>query len=355
MHISSRCLRALALLALVPLAGCSEPAAEVAPPDPWVLVQPAAPPTDPARRALGTVRAAQFHALATETGGRVERLEVDVGDRVRRGQLLVVLDAAVASRRVAAAREELARADAQLAERDRHRTRVAGLVALGAASDADADQAEIERRAAASAVATARAELAAAQRELAAVEVRAPVDGLVAVRHVERSAVAAPGAPLLEIDGDGPREIVAVAPESIARDLQPGTSVEWRVGTTTGRAIVERIGRRAGGADARQLALRVIEGDAAPGSIAEVAFPDGAAPATARVPAAAVLTARDGSRTVRVVDADRRVRDVPVELVRLVAGGALVAGDLAPGAQVVAAGGQYATPGSRVQPRLASR
>lgn len=355
MYYESCWRHAVALLASVSVAGCSPPAQELAPPEPWVLVQPAAPPADPAQRALGTVRAAQLHAIATETGGRVEQLDVDVGDRVRRGQLLIALDASVAMRRMAAAREELARTEAQLAERGRNRTRVAGLRELGAASDADAEQADIELQAAASAVAAARTELAAARRELDALQVRAPVDGLVAVRHVERSAVAAPGAPLLEIDGDGAREIVAVAPENVARVVRLGTSVEWRSGATRGGAVVERVGGRAGGGDARTLVLRVTEGAAAPGSIVELAFPDGTVAASARVPAAAVLTARDGSRVVRVIDGDRRVRDVPVELVRMVAGGALVAGELVPGVSVIAAGGQYVAAGARVQPRLASR
>jgi hypothetical protein len=42
-------------------------------------------------------------------------------------------------------------------------------------------------------------------------------------------------------------------------------------------------------------------------------------------------------------------------LLRLVDGGALVAGPVRPGDQVVAAGGQHIAPGTRVQTRLAVR
>jgi RND family efflux transporter MFP subunit len=360
MHIQKRCHVARVLVALLPvalllLAGCSEPTTQRRAADPWVLVQPAAAPVDPARRALGTVRAARLHVLSTETGGRVLSLEVDIGDRVRRGQLLMVLDAEVASRRLVAARAEILRAEAQLEERARNNTRVTGLVTLGAASAADAEQAEIERQTAAATAAAARTALAAAERELTAVEIRAPIDGVVALRHIERSAVAAPGVPLLELDGDGPREIIAVAPESIARELRRGTRVTWRVGDTTGEAIVDRIGTRAGGSGARNVVVTVTNGALQPGSIAELAFPTGTSAATARVPAAAVLIARDGSRTLRVVDANQRVKEIRVALLRLVDGGALVAGPVRPGDQVVAAGGQHIAPGTRVQTRLAVR
>lgn len=365
MHFSKRCHPprpllallppALLLLVLLPLAGCSEPAAQARPAEPWVLVQAAAAPTDPSRRALGSVRAAQLHAISTETGGRVLRLEADVGDHVRRGQLLVVLDPAVATRRLLAAREELARAEAQLAERERNRTRVSGLVTLGAASEADAEQADIDRQAAASAAAGARTALAAAEQELAAVEIRAPVDGVVALRHIERSAVAGPGAPLLELDGDGAREIVAYAPQTIASAVQRGTRVVWRSGERSGHAIVERVARRAAGSGARQIVARVTDGEVEPGAITELEFPEGASAATARVPAAAVQIARDGSHTLRVVDAERRLRALPIKLVRLVDGYALVAGDIAPRDLVVAAGGQHVAAGTRVQTRLATR
>jgi 1,4-dihydroxy-2-naphthoyl-CoA synthase len=68
-----------------------------------------------------------------------------------------------------------------------------------------------------------------------------------------------------------------------------------------------------------------------------------------------VQIARDGSHTLRVVDAERRLRALPIKLVRLVDGYALVAGDIAPRDLVVAAGGQHVAAGTRVQTRLATR
>ena len=347
--------RSLALLALLSLAACAAPELPKQNAEPAVLVQAAIPPGAPAQQALGRVRAAQLHLIASESGGRVARIEVDVGERVRRGQLLLQLDAAVALPRLAAARKELARAEAQLADRSRHRARVASLLDIGAASDADAEQAEIEYQAAQSGLAAARTELAAAGHELDAVQLRAPVDGAIAARHIERSAVAAPGAVLLEIDGDGAREIVALAPAAMAGSLQLGALLHWHSAALRGRAVVERIASRANGPDAREIVARVVEGEPQPGAIVVLELAAVALKATAQVPAAAVLSSRDGARSVRVLDADRRVREVPVELLQLVAGGALVAGELTPGTLVLAAGGQHVAPGTRVQPRLAAR
>ncbi|MFG9941415.1 biotin/lipoyl-binding protein, partial [Pseudomonas aeruginosa] len=50
-------------------------------------------PSDSRIELTGSARAAERSSLGFETGGRIAKLSVDVGDRFSRGQILAELDA----------------------------------------------------------------------------------------------------------------------------------------------------------------------------------------------------------------------------------------------------------------------
>ena len=76
------------------------------------------------RKFSGIVRATDSSNLSFEVGGRVETVNVDIGDRVRKGQLLAVLDKEPYRLDVDAAQAELVTAEAKVVntkeEYDRH-------------------------------------------------------------------------------------------------------------------------------------------------------------------------------------------------------------------------------------------
>jgi RND family efflux transporter MFP subunit len=345
----------LMLAAMLAAAGCSAPQTGQPDPAPAVLVAAAAEPADPGSLAIGRVRAVERHEIAAATGGRVTALHVRVGDRVWRGQPLLLLVAEAPRLRVAAAEADVARARLALQERERFVARSTELGDVGASSALEREQARIDQAAAVAALAAAEAAAAAAREELRSVQVTAPIDGRIAARHVALSGVALPGAPLLALDGDGAREIVARVPADLAALLRQGAAVTWTDGTRGGRGVVQAVSGRAGDAGGFEVVV-VADGEPPVGALVEVAFAAaGAERAAARVPLPAVVAARDGRRSVRVVDTDLRVRDVPVELVKLVAGGALVVGALRPGDSVIAAGAERIAVGSLVRPRATAR
>lgn len=153
--------------------------------------------------------------IATRMSGTVERVLVDVGSRVRKGDALVALDATDIAARVSAARaqEELARTS--------HR-RVENLARDGAASQHELDQAT-------AGLTAAQAMLAEAEAQQAYAVVRAPFDGIVTLRNVDAGDLALPGHPLFTVVAPGALKVVADLPAHRSGSLQAGDVVMVRV------------------------------------------------------------------------------------------------------------------------------
>ena len=116
--------------------------------------------------ASGTAEAVSQISVVPETGGRVTRLDAEVGQRVRAGQLLAELDHSTQDAQVSQAEAGLAAAQAKLAQVQRG-ARSEDVTAAAAQRDAAAQQAGAARSqaaAAASGVASADAQIQAAQQ-----------------------------------------------------------------------------------------------------------------------------------------------------------------------------------------------
>jgi HlyD family secretion protein len=150
--------------------------------------------TTVANTRAGSVEACRRAKLATPLGGRIDKLLVREGDRVKAGQVLVELwnDDLAARERISVEQLQSARARANeaclladTAARDAARTRQ--LRDKGFVSEGQVDRAESEARARQAACASARsqaqeaqARIAASRADTARTVMRAPFDGIVA-------------------------------------------------------------------------------------------------------------------------------------------------------------------------------
>ena len=177
----------------------------------------------------GTVRAETTSTLAANVVGTVVRVNVAEGDRVRKGDVLVEIDArdlrANADRARAGGNEieraiDAANANARLAQATY--ARIAALSERGSASRQEFDEAVSRRDAAQAELArltARRGEVRAASAQAEAVlgyaSVRAPIDGVVTARHIDPGAQAAPGVPLLAIENATAVRVDAHVPEHV--------------------------------------------------------------------------------------------------------------------------------------------
>ncbi len=224
----------------------------------------------------GETRVRERFAVTAPVAGRLERVELEPGDPVVRGQTVLArivpatsalldprtraelsgaaegaraaLGQARADRDQAAASLERARAT----ERRQQQLAEAGLVATDAleASRTARRVAEEAFRAAGFTVARAEYEVQVARARLAAptsgggaaIRLVAPIDGIVLKRHRESESVVAAGEPLLDLGDPGDLEVVADLLSSEAVRVSPGDPV-WLEQWGGGGALAGRVRR----------------------------------------------------------------------------------------------------------------
>ncbi len=272
----------------------------------------------------GTVQSEVSSLIAAKTPGAVTEVRVREGDRVRAGDVLVVVDPRQADARLREAEAALAAARRAAEAARAGRDAAASAAALAEATgkryrelfekeatsrqeydevEARRQQAEAERRRAAAAAAAAaagvdRAEAALAQARAAAADthLRAPYDALVAARLVEPGEHAAPGRPLLRLEKEGGLRVEVHAPESAAAAALPGTAVRVEAEGKNHRGVIEHASPTAD-PSSRTVLLKIrLPREAAlrPGAYVRVAIPLGEAPRIV-VPATALV--RQGQLT----------------------------------------------------------
>jgi membrane fusion protein, multidrug efflux system len=170
---------------------------------------------------LGDVSALQRARLAPGASGEVRRVLVRVGDRVKRGDLLVEVDSSLAAARVraAAASKEAGAAQLERAQRDAERLSGAG---PDIAAAAEIEQATSERKRAAAERGRLKAAEAEARAQLGRHRVTAPFDGVVASRNVDPGDWVDPGVEVVELVDDRGVEVLASVPPDVARFLSVG-------------------------------------------------------------------------------------------------------------------------------------
>lgn len=201
----------------------------------------------PAMASDGRVRAlvtAKQHAvLSSQQAGRLARLEVNTGDRFRKGQVLASLDCDIQRAQLAEQRAELAAAETALGVQ----RQLAGLKS-GSALDAATAEAAMGK-------AKARLSVAAAGVEMC--DIRAPFDGRVVERRAEPYQHVAAGQPVVEVQDDTVLEVEAILPSAAVAWLKPGTPFTLAV-DETGKEYAGRLTRLGVRIDAASQSIKVV-------------------------------------------------------------------------------------------------
>jgi HlyD family secretion protein len=177
--------------------------------------------------ANGTVYAWQEIIVGPEVGGyRVAAVNVEVGDRVRKGQELVQLSEDLLASDVTSKRANLEQAQASLENAESAYRRATSLSGSGVLSQSDLDKLRAEELAAKARVEVSKAELQASDLRLRHTRVTAPDDGVISARSVNVGQVAQVGTEMLRLLRKGRVEWRAEIPESRIREIHVGQSVK---------------------------------------------------------------------------------------------------------------------------------
>ncbi len=219
-------------------------------------------PIELRRQFSGTLEATASFVVSPKVSGRIERLTVDLADRVKRGQVVARLDDDEFVQSVAQARAELAVAEANLTEARssleiarRESERVQTLRERGVASESQYDATRAEQLAAEAAVAVATAQVTRAESAVRSAEIRLGYttvaatwsgdddERVVADRHVDEGDTVAANTPLLTIVDLDPIVAVVYVTERDYGLLAPGQSVALRTDAYPDRTFEGQIVR----------------------------------------------------------------------------------------------------------------
>jgi membrane fusion protein, multidrug efflux system len=334
--------------------GCNE-----APPTPEAvrpvkIIQVAPQDRAEALTLAGEVRARYASPRAFRVGGKVTERHVDLGDRVKSGQLLAKIEATdyslstqAEAATVAAAKADLAFA---IAELERHRS----LKDKGFISSALLDQKEAQADAARARLDAAQSVLAETARRVEYTELTADADGVITWLDLNIGQVVNPGQAVAVIAHAGEREIEVHVPESALARVQAATGFEVALNALPGSRFAGRLRELAAAADpaTRTYAARVAV-DAPVDSLqlgmsATLRDIQQAEPVL-RLPLSAVIS-RDGKPMVWKFDAtDSTVRAAAIRTGGLDGDGVLVEAGVEPGDLIVTAGANLLREGQVVR------
>ena len=227
---------ALAIVALV--AACSgesaAPAKAPAPPLPSAAVE--AREIDLAYTAEAVVEAVRQSTVAAQIAGRIVELRFDVGDAVKKGEVIVRIDERAATQAVAASTAQVQEAQASLANARAQFERSKQLAAQKFISAAGLEKAEADYKAAQARVSSLIAGAGQASTERSFATIVAPYSGVVSARHVEVGEMATPGKPLMTGFDPSSLRVVANLPQAQLPAIQ-AVSKAWVEIPTLGKRI----------------------------------------------------------------------------------------------------------------------
>ncbi len=275
----------------------------------------------------------QVYARAS---GYVSRWLVDIGDRVKKGQLLVQLDTPELDKQLAQAQASLAQTIAALAQAQANRDyayitarREAELFAKSLISAQENDQALTQSRVWDANVTAAKATVAAQRANVGQLEqlvsfgkVYAPYDGTITRRLVDVGTLVNAGAgttasALFEIASTDPMQAYVDVPQVFAPSIRVGTDAKIAVRNFRGRVFAGRVTRTAGALDPASRTLRTEvdipnpSGELLAGMYVEISLDVAVSHQVIRVPSSAVISDARGVH-VGVVDGNGKVRLVAV-------------------------------------------
>jgi membrane fusion protein, multidrug efflux system len=238
------------------------------------------------------IEAQEEAEVVAKVGGEVRQIFVEEGDAVQSGQVLARLDGD-------RLRLELAQIEANLRKLERDYKRQLDLSEKGLVAKGTAENAKFDLDA-------LRASYDSARLELSYTEIRAPIGGVVSVRHIKLGNTIKPNDPTFRITDLDPLIAYVHIPEKEFRKLAPGQNADVVVDALGGERYVGTISRISPTVDPQTGTFRArvevpdVSRRLKPGMFARVNIVYDRRPDTLQLPRTAILDA-DGEQSVYIV------------------------------------------------------
>ncbi len=175
--------------------------------------------------ASGKIEAANSASLSTRMMGFVDKVHVNVGQKVSKGQLLVSINNADLSAKQAQASAGITEAQAAFNNAEKDYQRFQNLFAENSASQKELDDQRARFEMAKARLEGVKQMKNEVQSQFAYVNLRAPFNGVVTNKFIETGDMASPGVPLIAVEGPGNFEVTASVPETEISKIKSGSNV----------------------------------------------------------------------------------------------------------------------------------
>ena len=267
---------------------------------PVVIVQkPAVSPPSEDLVLPGNVQAFVEAPIFARTSGYVKTWYTDIGDPVKKGQLMAEIETPEVDQQLRQSRADLATAKANADLAHITDVRWKGLLANQAVSQQDADTRAGQAAASGAQAASARANVARLEELESFKRILAPFDGVVTARNTDIGALITAGqtsgAALFRVADTQKLRIYIEVPEPYAPKTKPGVEVELLFNEHPGKQFPASLVRTARALDPTQRTLRVelqvdnSQGELFPGAYAEAHFKIPGSTRSVRIPATALI------------------------------------------------------------------
>ena len=296
----------------------------------------------------GAVRARTEMNLGFRVSGKIVERVVNVGDRVKVGDLLARIDATDYELAVRSASANLDAAERQVETVELVRDRAKQLLARKFASQAQFDQTVLSYNQAVATRDAAKSALSQAKNQVVYTSLVADRPGIVTSINADVGQVVGSGTPVATVAVEGEKEVQVAVPETEISNFKAGLPVKVGVWSDAALSLDGTVREVAGSADqqSRTFSVRVsLPNDPRVllGMTATIEASAGNGASFVSVPLSA-LAEKDGYPIVWVVDrGTETVRSRPVTLADFTTDGVRVTEGLNVGDLVVAAGTQFMT------------
>lgn len=299
---------------------------------------------------VGTVYFQEVSDVASEVSGKVEEVRFEEGQRIDRAQPLVKLNSDLLEKTVQARVAGLEQVLSDLEKAQRDLTRATNLYKEELISEQTYDDRRFSVNNLEKKVLSMRSEVEKFETELTRKTIRAPFDGIVIDKHVDRGEWVSPGMAVASFAKDDMIDIIAEVPESIIIHVKKGIKVKVRVaGNDIEGEVVALVPR--GDISTRTFPVKIRAKNAYSlfeGMEAKVTLPSGERKKTFIVPRDAVINSY-GKMVVYTVN-DTKATMVPVDIVGYAGMNAGIAAEgLAEGLKVVTKGHERLRPDQPVK------
>ena len=272
----------------------------------------------------GNMQAYKDAPIYARTNGYLRRWYVDIGGRVKKGQLLAVIDAPEVDQQLQQGQADLATAQSNLQIAKTTAARYEDLLKTNSVSRQDRDNFVADEQARQTAVNSAEANVKRLQDLQSFERITAPFDGVITARNTDEGQLINAGNPGAANPGatGGGRELFHIAavdrlrvfinvPQIYSRDAKPSTGADLTLTQYPGRTFQGKLVRNANAIDlaTRTLLVEVDvsnrTGELLPGSYAEVHLKLQASSPTVVLPVSALIFRSEGLQVATLEGSDR--------------------------------------------------